>query len=530
MDRKFFLLIILMLIMCLFIIGAAVHFYEDKNTASTVTATPDKTYVTRYFNKDSVIDIHITLGEADFEDMLKNPTKEEYKQASVSIDGETVDNVGFRTKGNSSLNSVARSNSSRFSFKIEFDHYIDGLNLDGLTKLNLNNSFSDSSFMREYLSYLLLEEMKVPVPACSYANLYINGNLNGLYLMVEAPEVPFLQRYYGSDYGVLYKPYGERGAGGTDLVYKDDNIESYKGLQAVTEPEKDSDETLLEMIKALNTGQDLEKHLNIDEILRYFAVNTVLVNMDSYQGQFSHNYYLYEENGVFSLLPWDYNMSFGGFGMGGNRGSSTTISIDQPVSGTTLEQRPLLGKLLEIKEYKELYYKYIREFITGPFTLEKMKAEIEKTSALIRPYVEKDPTRFGTIEQFEQAVNPIQSGNGTTLIKFISERIDNVNKQLNGEVIPNTSIQTNIDNKVMRDRPENRPNLPNLPNNPPVGIQRPNDMREPNQNLNRGARPNANTAMGIIESTQQLYMIGSSLLILIVSIFLLFKKRNKYSL
>ena len=78
-----------------------------------------------------------------------------------------------------------------------------------------------------------------------------------------------------------------------------------------------ADEKLLQMIKALNQGEQLEQYLNIDQILRYFAVNTVLVNLDSYVGQFKHNYYLYEENGIFTILPWDYNMSFGGFGMGG---------------------------------------------------------------------------------------------------------------------------------------------------------------------------------------------------------------------
>lgn len=83
---------------------------------------------------------------------------------------------------------------------------------------------------------------------------------------------------------------------------------------------------------------DLERYLNIDEILRYFAVNTVLVNMDSYQGSLKHNYYLYAEGGVFSILQWDYNMSFAGFGMGGNSQDATSLYIDQPVSGTTLAE------------------------------------------------------------------------------------------------------------------------------------------------------------------------------------------------
>ena len=73
------------------------------------------------------------------------------------------------------------------------------------------------------------------------------------------------------------------------------------------------------MLDAINNGGDIEKYIDVDEMLRYFAVNTALVNLDSYQGNMKHNYYLYEQNGVFSIIPWDYNMSFGGFGAGGGR-------------------------------------------------------------------------------------------------------------------------------------------------------------------------------------------------------------------
>lgn len=57
------------------------------------------------------------------------------------------------------------------------------------------------------------------------------------------------------------------------------------------------------MVKALNTGENMDKYLDIDEFLRYFAANTFLVNLDSYAGSMKHNYYLYEENGVFQILP-----------------------------------------------------------------------------------------------------------------------------------------------------------------------------------------------------------------------------------
>lgn len=564
MDKKFMGIIAVMLAVCLFIISGAGTVPKTEEPVSTASNSSGAADVDRFFDKNKVIEINLTLSEADFQDMLQNPSKEEYKQASVTVNGEKADYVGFRVKGNSSLSSVARSASKRFSFKLDMDHYIEGQNLAGLTKLNLNNSFSDPSYMREYLSYSLLKEMGIPTPAFSYANVYINGNLAGLYLAVEGLEESFLKRHYGNDYGTLYKPYGEHGKG-TDLVYSDNNIESYSGLKAVTKAKNGSSEALINMIKALNEGRELEKYLNVDEILRYFAVNTVLVNMDSYQGQFTHNYYLYEENGVFAFLPWDYNLSFGGFGMGGSQNSSS-LNIDQPVSGTTLAARPLLGKLLEVKEYKDLYHQYIEEFINGPFALEKMQAEIERVASMIRPHLLNDPTKFYTMEQFEQAISePIVQGNseipsvfegeqkpltaeqgqvqpvqkgpamrgqqgggmmqGNTsigLIKFVRDRIENATKQLDGEVQA-------VDNTQM----------------PPEGKQRQGDLRERNPNMGGppdiNGRP-GNMANGGMENmfggrilsqnilTQQMYLLGGSLLLLLAALLMVFKRKTKYSI
>ena len=75
---------------------------------------------------------------------------------------------------------------------------------------------------------------------------------------------------------------------------------------------------IVDMIKNLNKGANLEEYLNVEEILKYFAVNTFLVNLDSYSGGMYHNYYLYENNGKCQILPWDLNLSFAGFGA--NRG------------------------------------------------------------------------------------------------------------------------------------------------------------------------------------------------------------------
>ena len=39
-----------------------------------------------------------------------------------------------------------------------------------------------------------------------------------------------------------------------------------------------------------------------------------------------HNYYLYEQDGKLSMLPWDYNLAFGGF-----QGNDATSSVNNPI-------------------------------------------------------------------------------------------------------------------------------------------------------------------------------------------------------
>ena len=110
----------------------------------------------------------------------------------------------------------------------------------------------------------------------------------------------------------------------------------------------DEDERrVVEALAHLDSGENLEAYIDVDEVLRYFAANVFLVNLDSYLSNLKHNYYLYEEDGRLSMLPWDYNLSFGAHQL---RSASDAVNfpIDDPYSGTSAEKSPILQKLLEV--------------------------------------------------------------------------------------------------------------------------------------------------------------------------------------
>lgn len=367
------------------------------------------------FPKDKVIDVKITMDEADFQDMLDNASAEEMKTASVEYNGIKMDNIGIRTKGNLSLRSVVNTDSERYSFKLSFDEYVSNQTLYGISKINLNNNYSDSSYMREFLTYELAETMGLPTPGYSYVNLYVNGELRGCYLAVEQIDTAYLERNFGNSYGALYK--AEMSGNGGDLAWYGNDIDSYGGL--VQKSETSNGDVLLDMLDELNNGSDYESVLDVEEALKYIALNVVTVNWDSYLGSNKQNYYLYENDGVFSVLPWDYNMAFGG-GPGG-----TSILIDEPTQGS-LSERPLIAKLLAVDEYKEKYHEIIQTAIEGYLSDDNFKARVQELSELISSSVEQDPTAFYTYEQYQSGVQSLISTNAST--------VQNIAGQLDGSI------------------------------------------------------------------------------------------------
>ncbi|MEJ5258637.1 MAG: CotH kinase family protein [Anaerohalosphaeraceae bacterium] len=148
--------------------------------------------------------------------------------------------------------------------------------------------------------------------------------------------------------------------------------------------------------------QEIEKVLDVDQVLRYLAVSVMIVHLDNYIGM-GHNYYLYETNGRFTILPWDLNMTFGTFGMGLVR-DAADFYIDEPVINF-FESRPLVYRLLSYPPYRERYRQYLKDLLDGPFAEGVLEERIDRLAALVRPYVEKDELKFFTLEDFEKGLN-----------------------------------------------------------------------------------------------------------------------------
>ncbi len=451
-------------------------------------------YEQRLFDPSRVHTINIVMD--DWEEFLDGCEDEAYQLCSLIIDGEAVRNAGIRAKGNTSLTSVAAYGNDRYSFKVEFDRYDNAGSYYGLDKLSLNNLIQDNTCMKDFLVYQLMGGFGVASPLCSYVYISVNGEAWGLYLAVEGVEDAFLRRNYGGDSGDLYKPDsmsfgGGRGNGGNfdfqavaenfdlsdppaapardgrqggnpgtpggfegfrgggmgsadvKLQYIDDDPESYSNIfnnakTTVTDADK---ERLIASLKALSAGESIESTVEIEQVIRYFVVHGFVCNGDSYTGSMVHNYYLYEEDGRLSMIPWDYNLAFGGF-QSGDASGVVNEPIDTPVSGGGVEDRPMLAWIFSDEKYTALYHQCYEQFLTDWLESGACETLIDRTAALIAPYVEEDPTKFCTYEAFETGVSVLKT--------FCQLRSESVRGQLEGTV-PSTDQGQQADGSALVD-------------------------------------------------------------------------------
>ena len=394
-------------------------------THAFLTPTPSsENTVATAFTPTAVNTLSITISDENWQDILDNPLDEEYHETAITFNGVTLDSVAIRTKGGSSLRNVANSSSDRYSFKVDINEYVSGQKFFGLKKFTLQNSFNDPSYMREVIAYELMDEMGVPTPEHAYVNFYVNGELFGLYLMVEAVDGEFIEKHFANSNGDLYKPDGT----GSDLLWLGDDIQSYTDINLQTNEDTTDNGAFINFVESLDKGET--SAIDIDTLLRYMSVSTSLSNLDSYHGPLAHNYYIYDDDGVFSILPWDFNESFGTFAMDCNGVDVRELYIDEPVSGA-LSERPLIANVFAEQSNLDTYHSYLTQLINGSLSSNTFNARVNKIADLIREHVQKDPTSFYGSTYFEQNLTST-TGQFYGLTSFMQYRVANMVAQLDG--------------------------------------------------------------------------------------------------
>ena len=255
-----------------------------------------------------------------------------------------------------------------------------------------------------------------------------------------APTMPQdIQRATRINRGDFKQGGGMGGMGSSDvkLQYIDDDPDSYANIfdNAKTKVKKKDQARLIAALKKLSEGDT--SAVDTDAVAMYMAVHNFLCNGDSYTGSMVHNYYLYEKDGVMSMIPWDYNLAFGGFTGGSDATGTVNTAIDTLVSGGDDSDRPMAGWITASEESLALYHEKYRQFIDAVFTSGWFESEFDRVSAMIAPYVEKETRAFYSYEEFQTAAD--------TLKTFCLKRTQSVQGQLDGSIPATSAAQQGSD-------------------------------------------------------------------------------------
>ena len=357
--------------------------------AASQPVIPGKGYV---YN-DSIVPKIDILIRSDFLDQIFADPASDYEYPATFIfttpaGSDTVPDVGFRLRGNTSRNSAKKS------YKVSFNTFVPGRKFHGLEKMNINGEHNDPSIMRAKLCWDMLRYLEVPASRANHVQLYVNRVYYGLYLNVEHIDEQFVRTRFGDNHGNLYKCLWP-----ADLVYLGDRQDSYKLLHEsrraydlVTNKEYDDIQDLVNLIRVLSSASkgtftcEFEKVFNISGYIKICAFDILTGNWDNYS-YLKNNFYLYMNpvTGRFEFIPYDLDNTFGVDWF-----NVDWASLDL-YQWSAEESRPLYERIMAVDEYRDLLGFYIDSLLNSYFRQDYFSGRINYLHDLIRPYVGTDP-------------------------------------------------------------------------------------------------------------------------------------------
>jgi len=327
----------------------------------------------------------------------------------AKVDGEEYVDIGVRYRGNRSF----RVGNKRNALHLKLDHQDAEQNHQGYQTLKLSNALRDPSMVREVLGYEIAGKYMI-APRASYSRVYINNEYYGLFINIEAIDDVFLAKNFQSNENTLIKctpDLNKKSSEGckqsifSSLEYEE-NMECYKSNYELKSEEGWND--LASLTNALYKNNDeLSKVLDIDATLWMLAFNNVVVNLSSYSGQHSQNYYLYKNNhGRFVPMLWDLNLAFGSFkntGEGSDLSNKELIKLD-PLLHVDNPYKPLISQLMKNPSYKKTYLSHMRTILYDNFMDNGYEQRAKELQKIVQQAFTNDPNKSYTTEDFERSL------------------------------------------------------------------------------------------------------------------------------
>ena len=373
------------------------------------------------FGSPGIKEVHLDFADPAFFDSLTAYFGSDINMpATLTIDGTGHGPVGVQFKGNSSYNGPG----DKKPFKVDINAFDDANRVDGEKKFILNNGFKDPSFLREKLALDLMNANGINAPRCTYAKLFLNGSYWGLYTLVEAVDKTFLDNRFNDNEGNLFKgdPSGDlRWYGSAQSGY-------YNHFELHTNEAVNDWSDLVHAIDVINNTpaatfpDSVHARFKTQSLLRAWAANNLLVNLDSYLGS-GHNYYLYHDSTSteWRWLNWDVNEAFGNFQMSLPLAQLRTLPLDHvagPPGG-----RPLYQKALADPTLRAEYIEQLCDLVRNGVDTVALRTKADSLRAVIDQAVLTDTHKFYTYQQFRQN-NELDINQTPGVLSFLRDRVD----------------------------------------------------------------------------------------------------------
>lgn len=343
---------------------------------------------------------------------------------------DTIENIGFRLRGNTSRQSAKKS------FKVSFNTFESGRKYHGVEKMNLNGEHNDPTVARSKISWDLCRQAGIPASRSNYVQVYINNDFYGLYINVEHIDEEFVDKRFDNQDGNLYKCLWP-----ADLNYIGSNPDLYKfeagdrrTYDLKTNTELDDYTDIAHFIDVLNNTPlddlpcELEKVFNVQDYLKIMAMDVFTANWDGYIFN-QNNFYLYHntETGKFEYIPYDLDNTYGIDWFGIDWATRDIYNWEN-------DSRPLYERLMQVQKYRDWYSWYFSQImeLMNPNTYFSHLNEIRDQ---IYPYIQNDD--FYTYDYGftpQDFLNSYETGLGGHvpygLKEYITTRYNSANNQL----------------------------------------------------------------------------------------------------
>jgi spore coat protein H len=305
-------------------------------------------------------------------------------KATVREGEKVYTDVAIHLKGSYTFAPV----DSRPSLTLNFDKFHQGQRFHGLSKLHLNNTVQDSSYLSEAFARDLFNDLGVPAPRAGHAVVTLNGRRIGLYVLLEGANKPFLKQHFSSLEGNLY----DAGSGGeiTKALKVDfgDNREDRSELDKLAKAAEEPN--------PVERWKQLEKLLDVDQFLSFVAGEVLLVHWDGYATGAPNNYRVFYDagRGKFTFMPHGLDQLL--------RSGASAQKLTPHFTGMVARG------LMTTPEGRRRYLERIASIAGKEFTREALLGRVTQLAAALRAGLAGEPDLLaefdGEVDSFKSTV------------------------------------------------------------------------------------------------------------------------------